>query len=151
MAVLSLDDDGTRWAVMARFVSHLLPRRTRSFLHVSAFLHTEFVFRCLSVGDVLLFFPFCPAVLEPYLHLKHQQQYNMYKQKSAHPLITGESLKTTTPKESSFNNHLLLSKNLLSVVSGTLIAKAECVIGKKWTVNWYHVWGGNRYAQYASV
>lgn len=76
---------------------------------------------------------------------------NMYKQKSAHPLIMGESLKTTTPKESSFNNHLLLSKNLLSVVSGTLIAKAECVIGKKWTVNWYHVWRGNRYAQYASV
>lgn len=73
MAVLSLDDDGTRGAVMARFLAHLLPR-TRSFLHVSAFLHTEFVFCRFGVGYVLLFFPFSPAVLEPYLHLKDQQQ-----------------------------------------------------------------------------
>lgn len=82
---------------------------------------------------------------------KTNNNNNMYKQKSAHPLITW-SLSRLLPPERVHSTTIYYSvKNMLSVVSGTLIAKAECDIGKKWTVNWYHVWGGNRYAQYASA
>lgn len=51
----------------------------------------------------------------------------------------GEFFKIIIFKESLFNNYLLLLKNFLFVVSGILIVKVECVIGKKWIVNWYYV------------